>query len=193
MGTRTWRQRVAIEATLLPKYRRWQVHYSKTSSNRGYTGRARGASVEEEIKKTGVAGLLLFTLADNVSFFESEPDRARIEACTRMALLHDDIVRMPMGYETLVGDLGHGLSGGQKQRLLLARALYTQPAILAMDEATSHLDLTAERAITQVLAQLPITRVLIAHRPDTIAGAQRVVVLREGALTEQARAETAGP
>ena len=116
-----------------------------------------------------------------------------------MALLHDDIVRMPMGYETLVGDLGHGLSGGQKQRLLLARALYKQPAILAMDEATSHLDLTAERAITQVLGQLPVTRVLIAHRPDTIAGAQRLVMLRDAQLTEVRRegpsapADTASP
>jgi ATP-binding cassette subfamily B protein RaxB len=128
--------------------------------------------------------LLTGSLADNIGFFDSAPDRPRIEACARMALLHDDIVRMPMGYETLVGDLGHGLSGGQKQRLLLARALYKQPAVLAMDEATSHLDLTAEHAITQLLAQLPITRVLIAHRPDTIASAQRVVRLQDGQLTE---------
>lgn len=128
--------------------------------------------------------LLTGSLVDNISFFDSAPDRPRIEACARIALLHDDIVRMPMGYQTMVGDMGHGLSGGQKQRLLLARALYKQPAVLAMDEATSHLDLAAERAITQVLAQLAITRVLIAHRPDTIASAQRVVRLQDAQLNE---------
>lgn len=128
--------------------------------------------------------LLTGSLADNICFFDSAPDRPRIESCARMALLHDDIVRMPMGYQTMVGDMGHGLSGGQKQRLLLARALYKQPVVLAMDEATSHLDLAVERAITQVLAQLAITRVLVAHRPDTIASAQRVVQLQHGQLIE---------
>jgi ATP-binding cassette subfamily B protein RaxB len=106
-----------------------------------------------------------------------------------MALLHEDIQRMPMGYQTLVGDLGHGLSGGQKQRLLLARALYKTPRVLALDEATSHLDVAAERAISQVLAQLPLTRLIIAHRPDTIAGAQRVVQLRDGQVMDLPRAE----
>lgn len=152
---------------------------------RGNVRRRIGTVMQDDVLLTG-------SLADNVSFFDSEPDRPRIEVCARMALLHDDIVRMPMGYETLVGDLGHGLSGGQKQRLLLARALYKQPAILAMDEATSHLGVTAERAVTHVLGQLPVTRVLIAHRPDTIAGAQRVVMLKDGALAELARAEAAG-
>ena len=131
--------------------------------------------------------LLTGSLADNISFFDTEPDLPRIQVCARMALLHDDIARMPMGYQTLVGDLGHGLSGGQKQRLMLARALYKAPRVLALDEATSHLDVTAERAITQVLAQLPLTRLIIAHRPDTIAGAQRVVQVRDGQVSEFAR------
>lgn len=128
--------------------------------------------------------LLTGSLADNISFFDTAPDMQRIQGCAQMALLHEDIARMPMGYQTLVGDLGHGLSGGQKQRLLLARALYKGPSVLALDEATSHLDVPAERAIIQLLAQLPLTRLIIAHRPDTIAGAQRVVQLKEGQVAE---------
>lgn len=136
--------------------------------------------------------LLTGSLADNISFFDTEPDMQRIQACAQMALLHDDIARMPMGYQTLVGDLGHGLSGGQKQRLLLARALYKGPSVLALDEATSHLDVPAERAITHLLSQLPLTRLIIDHRPDTIAGAQRVVQLHEGQVAEVARVGVAG-
>ncbi|MFM7703629.1 MAG: peptidase domain-containing ABC transporter, partial [Rubrivivax sp.] len=83
--------------------------------------------------------LLSGSLADNISFFDDEPNAARIEACARVAQLHEEIVRMPMGYHTHVGDLGSGLSGGQLQRLLLARALYRRPAVLALDEAKSHL------------------------------------------------------
>jgi len=132
--------------------------------------------------------LLSGTLADNICFFDDEPDPARIEACARLAQLHEDITRMPMGYHTLVGDLGTGLSGGQKQRLLLARALYRRPAVLALDEATSHLDTDNERAVTQALAQLPLTRLVIAHRPETIAGAERVVAVRDGQVVELGRA-----
>jgi ATP-binding cassette, subfamily B, bacterial CvaB/MchF/RaxB len=109
--------------------------------------------------------------------------------------VHGDIVKMPMGYHTLVGDLGSGLSGGQKQRVLLARALYKQPRVLALDEATSHLDLSNERAVTQALAQMRLTRLVIAHRPETIAGAQRVVQVKDGRVVEVARAveESAEP
>jgi ATP-binding cassette subfamily B protein RaxB len=128
--------------------------------------------------------LLTGSLADNISCFDTEPDMARIQCCAQLAMLHEDIARMPMGYQTLVGDLGSGLSGGQKQRLMLARAVYKQPRVLALDEATSHLDVAAERSITQVLAQISLTRIIIAHRPDTIAGAQRVVQLKEGALQD---------
>ncbi len=128
--------------------------------------------------------LLSGSLADNISFFDDEPDAVRTEACARLAQLHEDIIRMPMGYHTQVGDLGTGLSGGQKQRLLLARALYRRPAVLALDEATSHLDTENERAVTQALAQLPLTRIVIAHRPETIAGAERVVQVRDGQVVE---------
>ena len=135
--------------------------------------------------------LLTGSLADNIAFFDVQPDHARIEACAKLAQLHEDICRMPMGYQTLVGDLGSGLSGGQKQRLLLARALYKKPRILALDEATSHLDLQNERAVTAALSRMSLTRLIIAHRPETIAGAQRVVMVREGQVVELARAVSA--
>lgn len=136
--------------------------------------------------------LLTGSLADNIAFFDVQMDPARIEACARMAQLHDDITRMPMGYQTLVGDLGSGLSGGQKQRLLLARALYKQPRVLALDEATSHLDLANERAVTLALGQLALTRLIIAHRPETIAGAQRIVQVAGGQVHELARVVPTG-
>lgn len=122
--------------------------------------------------------LLTGSLADNISFFDLQPDMARIEACAQLAQLQADIVRMPMGFHTLVGDLGTGLSGGQKQRLLLARALYKNPKVLALDEATSHLDIGNERAVTAAISKMNLTRLIIAHRPETIAGAQRVVQLQ---------------
>ena len=132
--------------------------------------------------------LLTGSIADNISFFDVQLDMARVEACAKAAHVHADISRMPMGFYTLVGDLGSGLSGGQKQRVLLARALYKQPTVLALDEATSHLDVGNERAVTLALAQMQITRLFIAHRPETIAGAQRVVQLRDGQVHEVARA-----
>ncbi len=140
-----------------------------------------GTVMQEDVLLTG-------SLADNVSFFDVQPDMARIEACARLAQVHGEIVRMPMGFQTLVGDMGTGLSGGQKQRLLLARALYKQPRVLALDEATSHLDLGNERAVTQALAQMRITRLVIAHRPETIAGAQRVAQLKDALVVEVVRA-----
>jgi ATP-binding cassette subfamily B protein RaxB len=139
-----------------------------------------GTVMQEDVLLTG-------SLADNIAFFDVQPDRERVQACAQMAQLHDDICRMPMGYETLVGDLGSGLSGGQKQRLLLARALYKQPRVLALDEATSHLDIANERAVTAAIAHMQLTRLVIAHRPETIAGAQRVVEVAAGQVKEVAR------
>ena len=105
--------------------------------------------------------------------------------------MHDEIVAMPMGYETLVGDMGSSLSGGQKQRVLLARALYKQPDVLFLDEATSHLDLRKESLINESVRALPFTRVLVAHRPQTIASADRVVVLEGGTIRQDLRVSAA--
>uniref|UniRef100_UPI002579B3F4 ATP-binding cassette domain-containing protein n=1 Tax=Pseudomonas sp. UBA800 TaxID=1947344 RepID=UPI002579B3F4 len=127
------------------------------------------------------------SIGENISFFASEPDQGWIEQCARLAAVHDDIARMPMGYNTLVGDMGTVLSGGQKQRILLARALYRRPRLLFLDEATSHLDIQREAAVNQALQTLNITRVIVAHRPDTIRTAQRVLVLVDGRIASDRR------
>ena len=124
--------------------------------------------------------LFIGSIADNISFFDQEPDQDWIESCAQLAALHQDIMTMSMGYNTLIGDMGTVLSGGQKQRLLLARALYKRPKMLFLDEATSHLDVPREQLINDTIKQLNMTRVIIAHRPETIASADRVIVLGHG-------------
>ena len=121
--------------------------------------------------------LLSGSLIGNISFFSSKPDLERVEECCRLAGIEDDIVSMPMGYYTLVGDMGDVLSGGQKQRLLLARALYRNPRILFLDEATSHLDADQERHLVREVSALDVTRVVIAHRHETLRHADRVITL----------------
>lgn len=133
------------------------------------------------------------SIGDNISFFATDADQAWVEQCARMAAVHDDVARMPMGYNTLVGDMGTVLSGGQKQRILLARALYRRPRLLFLDEATSHLDIQREAAVNQALQALNITRVIVAHRPDTIRSAQRVLVLVDGRVTSDSREPGAAP
>lgn len=91
---------------------------------------------------------------------------------------------MPMGYNTLIGDMGSALSGGQKQRLLIARALYHKPKVLLLDEATSHLDLMLEARVNQAIRQLKVSRIIVAHRPDTILSADRILLLQQGQLTD---------
>jgi len=120
------------------------------------------------------------TLVDNIALFDPTPDAACVEACAIAAAIHDEIVRMPMRYETLVGDMGAALSGGQKQRVLLARALYRQPKILVLDEGTAHLDSELEARVSAAISALNMTRIVIAHRPETIERASRVVVLTGG-------------
>jgi ATP-binding cassette subfamily B protein RaxB len=122
------------------------------------------------------------SIADNISFCDASADQARIEECARLAAIHGDIVALPMAYNTLVGFLGSTLSAGQQQRLLLARALYARPALLLLDEATSHLDLEREQAVAAALRRLAMTRIIIAHRPETVAVADRVVRLEAGRL-----------
>ncbi|UVM02963.1 peptidase domain-containing ABC transporter [Pseudomonas laurylsulfatiphila] len=122
------------------------------------------------------------SLVDNIAFFEPSPDLDWAMECARKASIHADILSMPMGYNTLVGDMGTVLSGGQKQRVLLARALYKKPDILILDEATSHLDVKCEQQVNDAVRALEVTRIIVAHRSETIASADRVVILEAGRI-----------
>ncbi|MFT7458719.1 MAG: ATP-binding cassette subfamily B protein RaxB [Planctomycetota bacterium] len=124
------------------------------------------------------------SIAENIAFFDTEVKMKRVIAAATTAMIHEEIMMMPMNYESFIGDMGAALSGGQKQRIMLARALYRQPKILFMDEGTAHLDVTTERMISESIGKLGITRIIIAHRPETIQSASRVYLLREGVLEE---------
>jgi ATP-binding cassette, subfamily B, bacterial CvaB/MchF/RaxB len=119
--------------------------------------------------------LLSGSIAENISFFATSIDEERMIRCARMACIHDEILKMPMAYNSLIGDMGSSLSGGQKQRVILARALYRQPTILFLDEATAHLDSDNERQISEHLRALNITRISIAHRSEMTQGADLTV------------------
>lgn len=117
------------------------------------------------------------SIADNISFNDEAATPEKVEAAARLAHIHDDIIVMPMGYHTPVGDMGSTLSGGQRQRLFLARALYKRPRVLVLDEATSHLDVACERQINEALKCTATTRIMVAHRPECIRAADRIVSL----------------
>jgi len=131
--------------------------------------------------------LLSGTIADNIAFFDPDLDMPLVQAAAIAARVHDDVVRMPMQYLSLVGDMGSALSGGQKQRVLLARALYRDPRILFLDEGTANLDEATETEIADLIGQLPITRIVIAHRPMLIERAQRRLWMEGGQLVERER------
>ena len=122
------------------------------------------------------------TVAENITAFSDTPDTARLRWAAQQACIFDDIQKMPLKFSTWLEDMGRNLSGGQRQRLLLARALYRNPCLLFLDEATSHLDVETEQIINNNLASLNITRIVIAHRPQTIAMAEQVFLLRDGVL-----------
>jgi len=127
-------------------------------------------------------GLLTGSIADNICFYDPEPDREAIERAAVLAAIHKDILAMPMQYETLVGNLGTALSGGQIQRILLARAIYKNPAVLFLDEATSHLDIEKEKLVNDGVRQLKTGRIIVAHRPETIKLVDRIFQLTPGGL-----------
>jgi ATP-binding cassette, subfamily B, bacterial CvaB/MchF/RaxB len=133
------------------------------------------------------------SVAENIAFGEEGHAPERIEAAARLAAVHDEIAAMPMGYHSLIGDMGTTLSGGQKQRVILARALYRQPRILFLDEATSHLDVERERLVNDAVRQLELTKVIIAHRPETIASADRVLVMHGGKIVQELRPQIQSP
>jgi len=132
------------------------------------------------------------SITDNISFFDPQADPAWVAECARIAAVVNDIEAMPMGFHTLIGDMGGSISGGQRQRILLARALYKRPKILFLDEATSALDVEREREVNQAIKQLDLTRIIVAHRPETIASASRVIVLHDGKISQDLRSMPGG-
>jgi ATP-binding cassette subfamily B protein RaxB len=130
--------------------------------------------------------MLSGSIADNICFFDTSFDQERMLQSAQLACIHDEIMRMPMAYNTLIGDMGNTLSGGQKQRVLLARALYRRPRILFIDEGTANLDVETARTINANLSRLPMTRICIAHRPEAMSGADSVLVLANNKFVEVA-------
>lgn len=124
------------------------------------------------------------TLSNNIALFDDRVDMGRVIDAATAASIHLDIMGMPMQYDTLVGDMGSTLSGGQKQRILLARALYRQPTVLIMDEGTAHLDTAHERSVNAAISELGISRIVVAHRKETIEAAERILVMECGRLSE---------
>jgi ATP-binding cassette subfamily B protein RaxB len=147
----------------------------------GWRGRI-GAVMQDDHLLTG-------TLADNISFFDPQIDQRLVEEAAKMARIHDDVMKMPMTYQSLIGDMGAALSSGQRQRIMLARALYRDPDVLFLDEGTANLDEENEKAIAEMIASLPVTRIVVAHRPALVERAGLVLRLEDGKLTQVERRE----
>ncbi|WP_419796129.1 ATP-binding cassette domain-containing protein [Vibrio artabrorum] len=161
--------------------------YSVTSGSINYFGNKSTAS---KSLRTQVGAVLqedqLFSgsIIENITFFAGDLDEEWLVECARRAGVHDDIERLNMGYHTLVGEMGSSLSGGQKQRILIARALYKKPKFLVLDEATSSLDIYTESFVCQMFKEINIPILMIAHRPETIASADRVLLMEGGLVQE---------
>lgn len=163
--------------------------YDPTEGSVSYDGMdLRQLDVTGVRKQAGVvtqeSQLFSGTIRDNILLANPTLPLEAAIAAARLAHLHGDIMGMPMGYETPLGDRGTSMSGGQQQRLALARALVNQPKVLVLDEATSHLDTSTEREVQERLASLQCTRIVIAHRLSTIIRADRIVVLQDGAIVD---------
>jgi ATP-binding cassette subfamily B protein RaxB len=134
--------------------------------------------------------LLSGTIADNIAFFDPDLDMQRVQEAAMAAHVHDDIMRAPMQYLGLVGDMGSTLSGGQRQRVLLARALYGRPRVLMLDEGTANLDEATEEAIADLIAKMSITRIVVAHRPALIRRAHRLFLVKDRQISEASSSES---
>jgi ATP-binding cassette, subfamily B, bacterial CvaB/MchF/RaxB len=128
--------------------------------------------------------LLTGSILENISFFAVEPDIELATRCAIAAQIHSEIEAIPTGYHTLIGEQGSGLSGGQRQRILLARALYREPSILILDEATSSLDLDNVKKIDSVISEMNLTRVVVTHRKNAAADADVYLRLSKGSLVQ---------
>jgi ATP-binding cassette subfamily B protein RaxB len=124
--------------------------------------------------------LFVGTIEDNISFFDTDHDPARVRECARAAMIDEEIMAMPMQYNTIVGSLGTALSGGQKQRVLLARALYRRPQVLFLDEAFDQIDLALERRISSSLFGRPLSVVIVSHREETVISTGKRLKLNVG-------------
>jgi ATP-binding cassette, subfamily B, bacterial len=125
------------------------------------------------------------SIRQNITLNNPSLSLEQVIQAAKLAVIHDDIMQLPMGYETRIAEGGSGLSGGQRQRLAIARALAHQPAILLMDEATSHLDVITEDLVEQNVSQLACTRIVIAHRLSTIRNANQILVIEQGTIIER--------
>jgi ABC-type bacteriocin/lantibiotic exporter with double-glycine peptidase domain len=125
------------------------------------------------------------SIRENIAFNHPDMTFEQVTEAARLAAIHDEILQMPMGYETRLDEGGTGLSGGQRQRLCLARALAHRPPILLLDEATSHLDVVTEQRVDESVNQLDCTRVVVAHRLSTVQNADVIFVLDGGSIVEQ--------
>jgi len=128
--------------------------------------------------------LLAGTIADNINFFAPDADDAKTHAAANMAQIHREIVAMPMGYHTMIGEMGAALSSGQKQRILLARAFYNDPTVLILDEGTANLDAENEGRIVDIVSSLRMTRIVVSHRPALVEKADRVIRIDRGIISE---------
>ena len=129
--------------------------------------------------------LLTGSIAENISFFDTAVNMEDVHRAAMIAHIHDDIVAMPMNYLSYIGDMGSIFSGGQRQRLLLARALYRRPKTLFLDEGTANLDEETEKLIVEIIKKSDLTRVVVAHRPEFIKNADRIIEIKDQGIAEQ--------
>jgi ATP-binding cassette subfamily B protein RaxB len=127
--------------------------------------------------------LLAGSISENIAFFDPRIDSDKVRAAARAAAIHDEVEAMPMGYGTLVGDMGVQISGGQRQRILIARALYREPGLILFDEGTANLDAVSEEKISEVLASLRTTRIVVAHRSHLLTVADIIYEVRDGKVS----------